>query len=303
MKSIDGYQVYKMLKDSYLLNGIPFVFLKQNATIEDVRQGMNHGADDFLRKPVSIYDLVTSIEIQLQKSKSNKSESTRDFNTLFQLSPNGIIVFNEHAVFKANKSIVTLLKIDKQKSNTIRLEDLFEPLSLSRIKSWIQQSNKDGNTVFNDTIAIKNVLGEELKMDLVISEFSRHSEFVQFIGFFTPVSSGNNHLVNDQLASQVCNMLKREKITFTNDLEEKITHIIKQRTIRYNKQNNSFFTMRENQVLSLSMEGMPIKMIAEKLAISTRTVEKHRTKLIEKSGANNIVEVIVFSLKNGLIKI
>ena len=303
MDQIDGYQVYKLLKDSLLLKGIPFVFLKQHATIEDVRYGLNLGADDFLTKPVNSYDLVTSIEILLQKFKTRRSEVVSEFNTLFQLSPNGIIVFNEHDVLRVNQSILRLLKIDKQEYLTIKIEDLFEHCSLVRIKSWIQQSVKVGNLVFNETITIKNTMDEELKMNLLISEFSNSPNIVQFIGFFTPITKENSYLVNDQLASQVCNLLKREKIIITDDLEEKIIHTIKQRTIRFDNQNNSFFTKRENQVLCLSMEGLPIKMIAEKLAISSRTVEKYRTKLIEKSGANNLVEVIVFSLKNGLIKI
>jgi DNA-binding NarL/FixJ family response regulator len=51
------------------------------------------------------------------------------------------------------------------------------------------------------------------------------------------------------------------------------------------------------------MEGLPIKIIAYKLAIADRTVEKHRTRLMEKAGANNMIEVIVFALKNNLIEI
>ncbi|HAH22947.1 MAG TPA: hypothetical protein DCL77_04160, partial [Prolixibacteraceae bacterium] len=85
----DGYQVYALLKESLLLKGIPFIYLKQQATIQDIRYGMNLGADDFLTKPINIYDLVTSIEIRLQKFKINSSEVVREFNTLFQHSPIG----------------------------------------------------------------------------------------------------------------------------------------------------------------------------------------------------------------------
>ncbi|HAH22946.1 MAG TPA: hypothetical protein DCL77_04155 [Prolixibacteraceae bacterium] len=214
-----------------------------------------------------------------------------------------MIVFSEHAVLRANQSIRTLLKIDKHKHTNIRIEDLFEYSSLVKIKSALQQSSKSNTVVFNEIIFLKNEMDEEVKMNLLIAEFSRYSDFVQFIGFFTPVASVDSYLVNNQLANQVCNLLKREKIIVTDELREKVTSIIKLRTIRYNNQSNLFFTRRENQVLCLSMEGLSIKSIAEKLVISARTVEKYRTKLIEKSGANNIAEVIVFALKNGLIKI
>ena len=303
MDPIDGYQVYKLLKDSFLLNGISFVFLKQNASMDEVRHGMNIGADDFLTKPLNLYDLVRSIEIRLQKININSSEIAHEFNTLFQLSSNGIIVFNEQVILRTNQSIKTILKIDKRNSLTLRIEDLFEHLSLRRIKSWIQQSLKGGNMAFNEIVTIKNGLCGELKMNLVITKISSYSTIVQFLGFFTHIPKENGYLVNGQLASHLCDLLKREKMIITDELEEKITQLVKQRTIRCDNQNNSFFTKRENQVLSLSMEGLPIKMIAEKLAISSRTVEKYRTNLIDKSGANNMVEVIVFAFKNGLIKL
>ena len=303
LDTIDGCQVYKVLSDSFLLKGIPFIFLKHNATLEDVRHGMNLGADDFLSKPLTGDDLVKSIGPRLRKFKHNSAEVADEFNNLFQLSPNGILIFNEHAVLKANLSIKTLLKIKTQKSIPIKIEHLFESSSLFRIKSWIKQSLKGVRIVFNDSITMKDIGGGELKMNLVMSEFSISSDFVQFIGFFSPLPPVTSYFVNDQLANQICNLLKQEKIPITGDLEDKITYLTKQRTVDCNNQKKSFFTRRENQVLSLSMEGLPIKMIADKLSISTRTVEKHRTKLMEKAGAKNIVEVIVFSLKNGLIKI
>jgi DNA-binding NarL/FixJ family response regulator len=51
------------------------------------------------------------------------------------------------------------------------------------------------------------------------------------------------------------------------------------------------------------MEGLPIKVIADKLQISDRTVEKHRSKLMEKTKSSNMIEVIIYALKNNLVKI
>ena len=302
MGLIDGIEVYNVLKDCFLLRRVPFIFLKQNASVEDVRHGMNLGADDFFSKPINIYDLVTSIEIQLQKVKNNSNELIHEFNTLFELSPNGIIVFNEQVVIKANQSLKKLLKIG-QRDSFISIKDLFEDSSLLRIQKWIQQPINGFTNAYNETITIKDRMGDAIELNMVISEFTNYSNSLQFIGFFTPVSTVNNNWVNDEIANEVCNMLKREKITITDNLEEKITNIVKYRTLSSNNQNNSFFTKRENQVLSLTMEGLPIKIIADRLSISSRTVEKYRTKLMEKSKAKNIVEVIVFSLKMGLIKL
>ena len=77
LDSMDGYQVYKLLKESLLLKGIPFIFLKQQATIEDVRYGMNLGADDYLVKSqVLIDDVMATVRRHLglePKASSNTS--------------------------------------------------------------------------------------------------------------------------------------------------------------------------------------------------------------------------------------
>ncbi|HEY3371786.1 MAG TPA: response regulator [Prolixibacteraceae bacterium] len=299
----DGFHVYTVLNQSLTLKKIPFIFLKKNATIEDIRHGMNLGADDFLSKPISIADIVKTIEIRLQKFESTRAELAHEFNTLFELSPIGILLFSEHTVIRANQSMKALLKIDNQESIPLKIKELFESSSLLSIKNWIQQSLKGVDAKFNGQITLKDIAGNELPMNLVISVFTSNSSSIYYIGFFAPISPVKSYVVNDQLANQVCNLLKREKMTLPDGLEEKIIQIINDSTVNSNEQDNSFFTKRENQVLRLSMEGFPIKIIADKLDISARTVEKYRTKLMEKSGTNNIVEVIVFSLKNGLIKI
>lgn len=62
-------------------------------------------------------------------------------------------------------------------------------------------------------------------------------------------------------------------------------------------------TKRENEVLQLSCMGLPIKQISEKLQISDRTVEKHRSNVMEKTGSRNLIEVIVYAYKNALASI
>jgi DNA-binding NarL/FixJ family response regulator len=54
-------------------------------------------------------------------------------------------------------------------------------------------------------------------------------------------------------------------------------------------------------VVELSCQGLAIKEIAEKLFISDRTVEKHRASIMEKTGTRNIVEAVIFLVRNRLI--
>ncbi len=61
------------------------------------------------------------------------------------------------------------------------------------------------------------------------------------------------------------------------------------------------FTERELEVLELICREHTATEIAEKLSISPRTAEGHRSNLLEKSGSKNIAGLVVFALKNNLV--
>ncbi|HCT71095.1 MAG TPA: hypothetical protein DF409_08760 [Bacteroidales bacterium] len=61
------------------------------------------------------------------------------------------------------------------------------------------------------------------------------------------------------------------------------------------------FSDREIEVLGLVCKGLSTKEIADKLFISSRTVEKHRANLMTKTDAKNIIEVIIYAVKHKLI--
>ena len=75
-----------------------------------------------------------------------------------------------------------------------------------------------------------------------------------------------------------------------SDTDEEINH-------------QDILTQREEQILNLSAMGKPIKSIAEQLGISIRTVEKHRSNIIQKTNAGNIIEAIIFAKKYHLIEL
>ncbi len=63
----------------------------------------------------------------------------------------------------------------------------------------------------------------------------------------------------------------------------------------------SQLTEREIEILKLVAEGLSNKEIGEKLFISHRTVDTHRTNLMKKLDVHNVAGLIRFAMKNGLI--
>ena len=63
----------------------------------------------------------------------------------------------------------------------------------------------------------------------------------------------------------------------------------------------SELTQREIEILKLITEGLSNKEIGDKLFISHRTVDSHRTNLMKKIGVNNIAGLIRFADKTGFV--
>ncbi|AMW30457.1 MULTISPECIES: hybrid sensor histidine kinase/response regulator [Arthrospira] len=75
MPELDGYGVLKELRSHMETATIPFIFLTAKADRDDLREGMNLGADDYLTKPCSMEELLTAIAIRLEKQSLIKQQS------------------------------------------------------------------------------------------------------------------------------------------------------------------------------------------------------------------------------------
>jgi CheY-like chemotaxis protein len=105
MPEMNGFELLETLKKDETFN-TPFIFLTAKAQYEDLRMGMNLGADDYIFKPFKSKDLITAIESRISKkdrligvliNKSQELEKTielmvgHEFNTPM----NGILSFSK----------------------------------------------------------------------------------------------------------------------------------------------------------------------------------------------------------------
>ncbi len=70
MPNLDGYGVLARLSQDPLTAAIPFIFLTGRVDWGDQRSGMRLGADDYITKPFTQSDLISSVRRRLDKKKS-----------------------------------------------------------------------------------------------------------------------------------------------------------------------------------------------------------------------------------------
>ncbi len=67
------------------------------------------------------------------------------------------------------------------------------------------------------------------------------------------------------------------------------------------KDSYSSLTEREREILKLIAEGMTNNQIAEKLSISPKTVDTHRTHIMDKLNMHSRTELVKFAMRRGLL--
>lgn len=82
MPELDGYGVLAEIRSDPRTTMIPFIFLTSKATRQDLRQGMDRGADDYLTKPFEVEDLLSAIRARLDKHQTLSEYTTKQIEDL-----------------------------------------------------------------------------------------------------------------------------------------------------------------------------------------------------------------------------
>jgi CRP/FNR family transcriptional regulator, cyclic AMP receptor protein len=74
MPELDGYGVIHLLQKKPETQNIPFIFLTAKTERDDIRRGMQSGADDYVTKPFTETELLSAIEVRLKKAALIREE-------------------------------------------------------------------------------------------------------------------------------------------------------------------------------------------------------------------------------------
>lgn len=102
MPDVDGLQLLQLLQSQKETSQIPFLFLTAKVEMDDLRKGMNLGADDYIIKPYDGKELLNNVRLRLRKKESSYESANAFKEQLITRVPHelrtplvGIIGFSE----------------------------------------------------------------------------------------------------------------------------------------------------------------------------------------------------------------
>jgi len=312
MSDIDGYQVFKILKESSITSMIPFIFLTGRSELDDIRLGLQLGADDYIVKPFQNDELLGSIKTRLTKYDKFLEMSRKNFQALINISPNAIFILNENGFVDVSPSFSKIFGYPKEAMLGKNLTEIIAESDRDKIKGELSKILKG----IEDSVSTKCVVLSRNKDRSESSIFLQKGLSIKgkpnIIGVLVEESENHDkssHLLNEDEIKKELRRISDYLNENQSDVSEELVSQLKQVYQSYSQANVTKdeepveLSKREKEVLLLACKGYPIKQIADELFISDRTVEKHRANLMAKTNSKNIVEVIIYAIKNNLIEI
>lgn len=268
MPNMNGYDFYKTIKQIKATSTIPLVFFSARTENEDIRAGMQLGADDYITKPFSFHELLKVINTRLEKYDTLEQINSEKFHAFLDHPTLGIYIYQNDTLLFYNKTLASIFGYDFDAFSKVKFEDLLDEKYCNKSKIM-----NDFDRCLKDTKGSISIKFEALHKTL-------KTVYVEFLGTV---------IMYKGRASFAGNVTKLNTKSIG-------VSIFKDTVDIYVKLSN-----RELEVLELICRGKSTLETSEILFLGQRTIETYRANLLEKTGSKNIAELIMYAIRNQLI--
>lgn len=210
-----------------------------------------------------------------------------------------VVVVDDHAIFRQGmKTLIDEIPdviFAGEASNGQEFLDKLDELNPDVVFMDIKMPVKNGFETTRESLVRKpgmsiitlSMFGEEEYLEEMLEAGAKG--FIQ------------KNIQKDEIRNAIQN-LSEGKSYFSAEMLEMLAH----RFIKPQKREpapEEILTSREIDVLKLVCEGYTNQEIGNLLFISQRTVDGHRSRLLEKTGAKNTVGLVVFAIRNKLVNL
>jgi DNA-binding response OmpR family regulator len=168
MPKMDGFKVLEYIRKTATIQNTPFIFLTAKVDKQDIRQGMDLGADDYLTKPFTTKELLNAIDIRLKKQQKVVGEYTKvkheldttvfatyyhEFNTPLHGIIGGLnLLINARESFsdkQVHDLLLSILKSGLRLNHSLANLMLFEEIKRAEVYTELLSMFSNGNTSGN----------------------------------------------------------------------------------------------------------------------------------------------------------
>lgn len=153
----------------------------------------------------------------------------------------------------------------------------------------------------NGMEAIREIKRESPKTKVLVLTVHKAEEYI----LATLKVGADGYLLKDSTRAELVMAAKKVlsgKPYISSDISEKVIegYLEGRKTLKIQTPWETL-TLREREILKLIAEGYKNKEIADELCISVKTVEKHRSNLMEKLHLHNAQALTAFAIEHGLV--
>lgn len=220
MPEMDGFEMFKKLQKDDQTKSIPLIFLSAKGEKQDIRVGMNLGAEDYLTKPININDLISAVENKIKKK-----------------------VFVDQKIIDKTKALSSILVNHENELDTyahLISHELKSSLrNVSDLLTWTQEDATETKN-FKDASSNLELMREKIeRMEVLLEKLEQYRNI-------TPLSFKNkiiniHTIVQDIIAaiekpSHVIITIKKQlpEIFADKNMLEKVFKILLKNAIKYN---------------------------------------------------------------------
>ncbi|MFC3415119.1 LuxR C-terminal-related transcriptional regulator [Algoriphagus hitonicola] len=257
----DGFYVFKSIQSFLKELFIPFfLIMDRNVLKEELMLVYELGIDNVIFKPFDKDSILNKIEQTLKKKTEVNLFRVKDFKSFFKYSLAPMIWVSDEKIQTINYAVGKILGDYSEQLVDKKVEQIFELKEEDTTRlSYFKFKHQVVNECFLNSIKLKEGISQTFDLYLYRGKFTGSTEYLIEVCY---------------LPSELKNKIRKNKNSGNSD------------------EASLKLTSREQEVFRLSADGLPLKLIAEKLNISRRTVERHRANIMQKTNSNSIIEAI-----------
>ncbi len=205
----------------------------------------------------------------------------------------GIIIVDDHRLFRSGLKYILVesgkYQVIGEASNGLEFLEILESKNPDLVILDIRMPVMDG------IVAAKQALTKKPGLNIMMLSMFGESEYYSAL-----VEMGiKGFVLKDADNEEFFLAIQKILNGGTYFSQELLLAIIKKNTLSTPVK----LSRREKEILNAIGQGHSNQEISTLLAISQRTVERHRTNLLEKTGSKNSIQLIIYALRNKLLSI